>query len=84
MKIYTIVDDISHKKVAPYIELDDDATAKRAYAFGLSNKTGSLSLVAYRPIDFRLVCVGESDLEGAINAHEPVTVCRMDQLEEVR
>lgn len=84
MRLYTIIDDISGKKVAPFTELDDDKTAKRAYAFALSTKTGPLSLVAYKPIDFRLVYVGDCDMDGTIHACEPVTVCRMDDLEEVR
>lgn len=84
MKIFAIVDDISGKKVTPFVELDDDATAKRAYAFGLSNKTGPLALVAFKPIDFRLVCFGEAALDGTITPRQPYTICRMDDLEEVK
>lgn len=84
MKIFTIIDDISGKKVAPFTELDDDASAKRAFAFALTNKTGPLALVAFKPIDFRLVCVGESGLDGSITACPPYTICRMDELEEVK
>lgn len=83
MRLYTIIDDISGKKVAPYTELDDDATAKRAYAFALSTKTGPLNLVAFRPIDFRLVCVGVAEIDGNIKAYDQaVSVCRMSDLTE--